>query len=74
MSDVDALYKNAGAFTMFEKLRLGQSVFFNRTIWPNGESTWLGPWESRVKAHAIADFVKMKRVETAFIVHVTKRC
>ena len=58
---------------MFEKLKVGQPVFFNRTIWPNGESTWLGPWESQAKAHAIANFVKMKRVKTAFIVRVTKQ-
>ncbi|GEM_PF-4478947 len=72
MSDADALYKNAGAVTTFEKLKLGQSRFFNRTIWPNGEITWLGPWETQGKAHAIANFVKMRRVKTAFIVRITK--
>ncbi len=73
MSDADALYKNAGAFTMFEKLKLGQSAFFNRTIWPNGEITWLGPWETQYKAHAIADFVKFRRVKTSFVVRVTRQ-
>ncbi|MBO0144212.1 hypothetical protein JZX87_23945 [Agrobacterium sp. Ap1] len=73
MSDADALYKNAGAFTMFEELKLGQSLYFNRTIWPNGDNSWLGPWENQIKAHEIADFVKIKRVKTAFIVRVTKQ-
>jgi hypothetical protein len=37
MADIDALYRNAGAFTMFEKLKRGQSIYFNRTIWRDGE-------------------------------------
>ncbi|HEY0123998.1 MAG TPA: hypothetical protein VGC14_20005 [Rhizobium sp.] len=73
MTDADALYKNAGAFTVFQKLSRSQSVYFNRTIWPDGEIIWLGPWESQMKAHAIADFVRIKRVRTIFIVRVTKR-
>ncbi|MBX4911485.1 hypothetical protein HJA82_29665 [Rhizobium bangladeshense] len=73
MSDTDSLYRNAGHFTEFEKLRPGATVYFNRVTWPDGSISWLGPWESSLKAHDAADFVRMKRVKCSFIVGVTKK-
>lgn len=73
MADADALYKNAGAFTMFERLKANDQVYFNRVIWATGQHAWLGPWATQAKAHDAADFLRFKKAVTLFTIKVTKK-
>ncbi|WP_455269294.1 hypothetical protein [Rhizobium herbae] len=73
MTELDALYKNAGAFTMFEKLTQGTAVYFNRAFHGDTGLWWSGPWKSQDDAEQASSVMLYKRVQTKFRVKVAKR-
>lgn len=72
MTDSDAFYKNAGAFTAFEKMTVGADVYFLRCMSHDGELFWIGPLRNQMHVEDGVSFVRYRRIKSLYSVRVLK--